>query len=98
MVATPVRESLLTENVFQGCVIKVSSSEMVADLIPPYIHDFVAILGMDWLANYHAIVDYFRNEVIFKKHGESDIIFCRERRVLPSCVISTMTAKQLLRK
>ena len=71
---------------------------MKADLIPLDIRDFDVILGMDWLANYRATVDCFRKEVTFRRPSEPDIILCGERRILPSCVISAVSARKLLRK
>lgn len=37
-----------------------------ADLLLILMHDFDIILGMDWLATYHASVDCFSKEIIFK--------------------------------
>ena len=69
-----------------------------ADLIPLGMVDLDVILGMDWLARHRASVDYFRKEVVFRSSGRPEITFYGERRVLPSCLISAMTAKRLLRK
>ncbi|KAI5313326.1 hypothetical protein L3X38_042500 [Prunus dulcis] len=60
--------------------------------------DLDVILGMDWLARHRASVDYFRKEVVFRSPGRPEVTFYGERRVLPSCLISAMTAKRLLRK
>ncbi|KAI5352716.1 hypothetical protein L3X38_005608 [Prunus dulcis] len=56
------------------------------------------ILGMDWLAKHHFSVDCFKKEVVFRSPGRPEVTFYGERRVLPSCLISAMTAKRLLRK
>ncbi|KAI5324710.1 hypothetical protein L3X38_033783 [Prunus dulcis] len=56
------------------------------------------ILGMDWLAKHHASVDCFRKEVVLRSPGCPEVTIYGERRVLPSCLISAMTAKKLLRK
>ena len=53
---------------------------------------------MDWLASHHATVDCFKKEVVFNKPGEIVVKFCNERRVLPSCVISAINTRRLLRK
>ncbi|KAH9657944.1 Endonuclease [Citrus sinensis] len=37
-------------------------------------------------------------EVVFNKPGETGVKFCGERRVLPSCVISAIDVRRLLRK
>ncbi|KAJ4706775.1 Retrotransposon protein, putative, Ty3-gypsy subclass [Melia azedarach] len=98
VVATPLGDSLLVESVYQDCIIRVCSYDIKVDLIPLDIFDFDAILGMDWLANYHATVDCFRKEVIFRRPDEPEIVFYGERRILPSCVISIVTARKWLRK
>ena len=75
IVATPIDNSLLAESIFRDCVLRVGNKDMVADLIPLDIHDFDVVSGMNWLANHHATVECFLKEVIFRKSGESDIIF-----------------------
>ena len=79
-------------------MIRLGEHEFKANLIILDIRDFDAILGMDWLASHHATVDCFKNEVVFNKAEEIEVKFCGERRVLPSCVISTIDARRLLRK
>lgn len=78
VVATLVGNSLLAGSVFRDCIVRVCDKDMVAYLIPLNIHDFNAILGMDWLANHYATMDCFRKEVTFRKFGESEIIFYGE--------------------
>ncbi|KAI5335023.1 hypothetical protein L3X38_025156 [Prunus dulcis] len=69
-----------------------------ADLIPLGMVDLDVILGMDWLAKHRASVDCFRKEVVFSSPGRREVAFYGEHKVLPSCLISAMTAKRLLRK
>ncbi|CAL2257385.1 unnamed protein product [Prunus armeniaca] len=49
------------------------------------------------VARHHASVDYFRKDV-FRNLGRPEVTFYGKRRVLPSCLISAVTAKRLLRK
>ena len=56
-VATPVGESLLVKYVHKSCEIIVANREMITDLIILDLLEFDVILGMDWLATYHAIID-----------------------------------------
>ena len=53
-----------------SCVICIEDRELLADLVLLDMHDFVVILGMDWLAFYHASVHCFEKEVVFKPPGE----------------------------
>ncbi|KAJ4704868.1 Retrotransposon protein, putative, Ty3-gypsy subclass [Melia azedarach] len=43
-------------------------------------------------------VDCFRKEVTFRRPDEPEIVFYGEQRILPSCVISAVTARKWLRK
>ncbi|XP_022859602.1 uncharacterized protein LOC111380306 [Olea europaea var. sylvestris] len=95
---TPGGESLLANNIYRDCRIKVKENELKANLIPLDIHDFDVILGMDFLATNRASVDCFRKEVVFRQPGQPEIIFNGQRRILPSCVISAIDARRLLNK
>ena len=71
---------------------------MKANLIPLEMFDFDVILGMKWLSNHRALVDYFTKKIVFKKSGYLELEFKGDRRVLPTCVISTLEARRLLHK
>ncbi|WRX26216.1 hypothetical protein QQP08_018703 [Theobroma cacao] len=64
----------------------------------PLGEDFDLILGMDWLSTHRAKVDCFKKEVILQSLEGAEVVFTRERRVLPFCVISTLNALKLVRK
>ncbi|KAK0599244.1 hypothetical protein LWI29_003550 [Acer saccharum] len=98
VVATPTGKSLLAESVYRDSKVIVGKHERHIDLIPFDICDFDIILGTDWLATHHATMDFFQKEVKFILQGELDVIFYGERRILPSCVISAITIRRLLKK
>ena len=60
--------------------------------------DFDVILGMDWLSNHRASMDYFTEKIQFEKPRYPKPEFVGDRRVLPTCVISALEAKRLLHK
>ena len=60
--------------------------------------DFDVILGMDWLSNHWASMNYFTKKIWFRKPGYPKLEFVGDRRILPICVISTLEAKRLLLK
>lgn len=62
------------------------------------ISGFDVIFGMDWLSRYHACVDCFKKEVVFKPPNEAEFRFCGSRRNLLSRLISTIQATKLLKK
>ncbi|KAH9763329.1 hypothetical protein KPL70_001129 [Citrus sinensis] len=84
VVRTPIGESLLAESVYRDCMIGMGEHEFEANLISLDIHDFDAILGMDWLESHYATVDCFKKEVVFKKPGKTEVKSYGERKVLPS--------------
>lgn len=75
--------------VYMNSLVLVGDVFLEADLIPLNILDIDLILGMDWLAKHYASVGY---------PGRPEVTFYGECRVFPSCLISAMTARQLLRK
>lgn len=79
-------------------MIGIGEHEFEANLISLDIHDFDSILGMDWLESHYATVDCFKKDVVFKTPRKTEVKFCGERKVLPSCVISAISARRLLRK
>ena len=68
------------------------------NLIPLEMWDFDVILDMDWLSTHQASVDYFTKKVVFRKPRFPELKFEGDRRILPTCVISTLEAKRLLYK
>ena len=49
--------------------VSIDDQEIMTDLLVLDMRNFDVILGMDWLASYHATVDYFSKEVIFQIFG-----------------------------
>ncbi|CAL2239490.1 unnamed protein product [Prunus armeniaca] len=84
--------------VYRDSLVLVGDVFLEADLIPLDIMDLDVILGMDWLTKHHSSVDYFRKEVVFSRPSRPKVTFYGEHRVLPSCLISTMMVRRLLRK
>ena len=95
-VATLIGDSLVCNSMLKSCVIQIEDRKMLADLILMDMYDYDVILGMDWLVAYHASVDCFRKEVVFRPLGEPEFRFKGSRmHVLPR-VISALRAKRLL--
>ncbi|BBG95481.1 cold shock domain protein 1 [Prunus dulcis] len=97
-ISLPTGEVLFADRVFRNCFVQVDDAWLEADLIPLDLADLDIILGMDWLEKHHASVDCFRKEVTLRSPGQPKVIFRGERRVLPTCLISAITAKKLLKK
>ena len=65
-VAIPLSNSLGTDVFLPGCPILIESKELLAELVLLDVMDFDVILGMDWLSQHYAMVDYQRKEVILR--------------------------------
>ena len=98
IVSLPTGNSLIANRVYRGSKVTIASHEFEVDLIVLDIHDFDIILGMDWLAKHHVTVDCYRKEVQFSQPGEPEVIFCGERKILSTSLISVMQANKMLRK
>ena len=97
-VSIPSDVILCTQWVYRNCVINIASRELVADLILLNMHDFDAILGMDWLSTHHAVVECFEKRVIFHIPSQSKFYFEGDRKVKPLSIISTLQASNMLKK
>ena len=80
---------------FKDCEILVESVVLKANLIPLEMSDFDVILGMNWLSNHRASMNCFTKKIIFKKPRYPKIEFEGDRKILPTCVISTLEPKRL---
>ena len=70
LVSTPVGDVILVDEVYKDCVLKIEDKELIVDLISLTIHDFDLILRIGWLSSYHASIDCFKKEVIFRMPNE----------------------------
>ena len=56
-VATPLGDSVVVNKILRDCCMMFGYREMTVDLVLLDLQDFDVILGMDWLASYHASVE-----------------------------------------
>ena len=74
-VATPLGDSVVLNKIIRDCCVMIGYREMTVDLVLLDLQDFDVILGMDWLASYHALVDCFGKRVTFNIPGQPDFQF-----------------------
>ena len=55
---------MIVNTVIKACPILVDSETLCADLIVIKLEEFDVIMGMDWLAKHHAIVNCYTKEVV----------------------------------
>ena len=97
VVPLPTGDSRITESVYLDSRVIIGDQEFMADLILLDIHDFDVILGMDWLSRHHATVDCYRKEVRFCRLGETEVVFCGLRKILPTSTMTAMSSSKMLR-
>ncbi|CAL2256701.1 unnamed protein product [Prunus armeniaca] len=98
VIAIPTGDVLITNPMYIDSLVLVGEVFLEANLIHLEIVNIDVILGTNWLAKHHALVDCFWKEVVFRSPGQPEVTFYGERRVLPSFLILAMTARRLLRK
>jgi hypothetical protein len=71
-VATPIGSTILCTSIVKNCPIQVEGNIMPANLVVFEMSGFDIILGMDWLSKYHACVDCFCKEIVFRPPGAAE--------------------------
>ncbi|XP_070032522.1 uncharacterized protein [Nicotiana tomentosiformis] len=56
-VSTLTGDSIVVDWVYRSCVVTINDFDTIVDLLLLNMVDFKGILGMDWLSQYHAILD-----------------------------------------
>ena len=97
-VATPLGDFVVVNKIIRDCCAMIGYKEMTIDLVLLELQDFDVILGMDWLASYHASVDCFGKRVTFSIPGQHNFSFEGKHVDKPLRVISALRASYLLRK
>ena len=89
-VATHLGDSIVVNKILRDCCVMIGYREMTVDLILLDLQDFDVILGMDWLASYHASIDYFGKRVTFSIPGQPDFSSEMKHVDKPLCMISAL--------
>ena len=74
-VTTPLGESIVVNQILRDCCVMIGYKEMTVDLVLLGLQGFDVILGMDWLASYHAFVYCFGKRVTFSIPGQPEFSF-----------------------
>jgi hypothetical protein len=97
-VATPVRKIVVSTSVVRNCPISIQGHVMPANLVIFEMSGFDVILGMDWLSMYHACVDCFCKEVVFRPPGATEFKIQGNRGFNLPKLVSAMQATRLLKQ
>lgn len=74
-VSTPIEKSLLATKVLRDEFIMIRDKELLVDPILLNLKYFDIILGMDWLATYYILIDYFNKNVTLRIASQSEFCF-----------------------
>ncbi|KAL2232343.1 UNVERIFIED_CONTAM: Retrovirus-related Pol polyprotein from transposon [Sesamum indicum] len=96
-VSMPAGGFVLVNTVVRSWPVVVEGVTLYADLVVIDLREFV-ILGMDWLASNHALVDCQTKEVMVEVNGQMKTVIVGERKVIPNCLISAVTAFNLIKE
>ena len=94
----PLRHSVIMNNVYRDCPIRIREYEFLGDLIELSFIEFDVILGMEWLSQHRVIVDCRMKRVTLRTANDDEVIFTGERSNHLSNVISVTTARKMVRK
>ena len=97
-VLMPAGGKIIVDKVCRACPVVVSSVMLPADLILMDFKEFDIILGMDWLAKHHAILDCYTKEMVIQSLEHPKVTFVGERKSIPTCLILAVQAFRLIKE
>ena len=89
---------MVVNSVMRACPIVVGDETLYANFVIIKLDEFDIILGMDWLAKYHAIVDCYTKKIIIDVGGLKKMVLVGDRKVVPTCLISAIVAFHLIKE
>ena len=98
LVTNPLGHSVIVNIVYRDFPIRIREYEFNGELIELSFKEFDVILGMDWLSRHQVMVDCRMKRVALRTPNEDEVNFIGERSNHISNVISTTTARTMVRK
>ncbi|KAK4397669.1 hypothetical protein Sango_1242400 [Sesamum angolense] len=96
-VSMPAGGVILDNMVVRSCPVVVEGVTLYADLVVINLSEFDVILVMEWLSCNHALMDCQTKEVVAEVNRQMKTVIVRERKVIPNCLISAVTAFNLIK-
>ncbi|KAL0381937.1 UNVERIFIED_CONTAM: Retrovirus-related Pol polyprotein from transposon [Sesamum latifolium] len=97
-VSMPAGGVILANRVVRSCPVVVEGDTLYADLVVINLREFDVILGMDWLASNHAVMDCQTKEVAVEINGQMKTVIVEKIKVIPNYLISAVTAFNLIKQ
>ncbi|XP_074362139.1 uncharacterized protein LOC141702337 [Apium graveolens] len=90
--------SVVISDVYRQCPIAVGDRNCKVNLLPMEMHDFDIILGMDWLSEHRATIDFQVKRVIFGDVDKPEFVYQGSQPKGEVKLISALKASKLLSK
>ena len=94
-IASPLGDPVLVQSWYPWCEISMGGRSFFVDFIMLPMTDFDVILGMDFLSNYHAVIDCLSKVVVFQIPDEAQVRICGEGALGKCRLISSLRASSL---
>ncbi|XP_074337380.1 uncharacterized protein LOC141674568 [Apium graveolens] len=89
------QEQVSVKTIYPRCKVEISGYSFPASLIPFQLGEFDVILGMDWLAEHGAQIDYKKKKVIFKSPQGKKVEFKGQKQV--KTFLTMIQAKKVIK-
>jgi len=93
LVTSPLGQEVRVNRMYRDCPLVIQGHTFLSDFIEMPFRDYDIILGMDWLARHHAMIDCWLKTVTFGLPQYSDVVIHGKRQLLPSNIISAALAR-----
>ncbi|XP_073030654.1 uncharacterized protein [Primulina eburnea] len=94
-VATPARKTTETHKVYRNCKICISNQTFEVELIQLNMVEFDIILGMDWLAKNHAILDCQKKDIRLQTPTKGEVVYHGKSKELKSLLSASQAWKSI---
>ncbi|XP_028123694.1 uncharacterized protein LOC114320829 [Camellia sinensis] len=97
-VSSPLEDSMICTSIYLACELQLGDIRVYANLLPLDMTYFDVILGMDWLSDYGATINYLTKQINFHLLGHLESIVQGQEVTSPPYLISAVKACKLLQK
>ncbi|GJU67893.1 retrotransposon protein, putative, ty3-gypsy subclass [Tanacetum coccineum] len=95
-ISTPMKNNVVIGHEYRDCPLRFDDKIHSANLLPLEMSDFDIILGIDWLTEHRATIDYYSKRVIFGDLNNPKFIYHGSRLSKPLKIISALKARTLI--
>ncbi|XP_073017316.1 uncharacterized protein [Primulina eburnea] len=94
-VATPASKTIETHKVYRNCKICICNQTFEMELIQLNMVEFDIILGMDWLAKNHAIVDCQKKDIRLQTPAKGEVVYHGKSKEIKSLLTASQARRAI---